>query len=499
MPSHRILLLVRRIDEIDFARLRLQVEALRRCAGVSDVVLGVPDQAGIRLLSPWLFHDPDAAPSGVDLGALGDDLCSSTNPQLIGAIARALWSSPLSVRPYEALRGSFSRLCLADPTCWPAQETASLAQAMPLLETPAVSLPYRAHGRIRAPDTGGPIRILALNAAHPALQTLLGRFIHELGLAGRQVELLDYREPSASMPLFRDGPHVRQLDPQATDPSAQPWHLVLLGDDLPFRVRQFSTLTARLWLFSRPAALFHDHRRVSVSLDPSRLLFDLQEDGSSRWHTLAAIGSDWHLTSIRNAELFSFHGSTNRAPLASLLTLAGELEARNTPFAVLAIADRFQQRFKSVPSSRELLSARQLAHRGYEPMGDPLIALALAREIGRLLAMEQHGALRKAAFARFLRRPADNPGDDGPISMRKRIDIIRGVVTSREYARITPPPIAAVTSRVVDRLHRAIFAGSPDGSLSAEFDGAEGAGAATAAACRAVVAKQLAGLTRSVS
>lgn len=494
MPSRRILLLFRHPGAIDLASARVQVAALRRCAGIGDVMLGVPEAKGIRLLSPWLFLGDGSTPEGIGLQHLETDIENCRDPALAAALARAIWQNPLSIRPLDALRDLISGICLADPAAWADEKKAELERSIPLLPAPAAAASFRARGRIRPPDTGGAIRILALNACDPEAQTMLGRFIHELGIARRQVELLDYREPDATMPSFVDGMHVRHLDPSMTDQSAEPWHLVILGRELPFRFRQFTTLTARLWLFSRPTALFHDHRPVAVSLDASKLLFELRQDEAAHFHALAATTDEWQLVSLRNADLLAGGALSEQTPLAVLLSLAQELEQTRAPFAPLVIAERFRQRLGVLPDAGELLRARQFARRGYEPLADPAIVLSLASEMGRLLAITDLGALQAATFARFLRRPSEAPAEHlERTSLRKRIDVINGAVASREYARITPAAIASVTRDLVASLHRRIFeSSSPEQALSMSNETSEDPGQAITAACCALVASHLA-------
>ncbi len=466
MPSHRILLLLRHPGELRLPALARQAAALRRRAGIGEVVLGLHDSRGIRLLSPWLFLPAGLQPDGMGVPLPHDDASLSQEPRegtAADAVARALLAHPLSIRDPKSLRAAFSAAVLADPARWSDDERAAIARDLPLLEPPDTAMAppaRRVSGRIREPGVGGPIRILALNLVEPAGQTLLGRFVYELGRHRRLVELLDHREPTAAAPLFLDGLHVRQLDAATTDPSAEPWHLVLMGGDLPFSARPFSTLTARLVLFSRPSVLFAEHRPVRVGLDAGRLTFELTEQQDADWHALTELTGDWSLATLRNAELFARDETPPRPPLAALLALAATVEDGRSPLSALDAAERFRQRFGGPAMQEDVMAARLLAHRGYDPLHDPWIALSLAGEIGRLLRIEQQGSLRQAVFLRFLRRRPDSESDpEARPSLRKRIDIIRGVVRSGEYGRSAPPAAVAMTRQMVDLLHETIFAG----------------------------------------
>jgi hypothetical protein len=498
MPSHRILLLLRRAGDIRLAELRTQVAALRRCAGVTDVIIGVRDARGIRLLSPWLFLPADVMPDRMNGSLLDSDppgwSSGAGDDGLAAKIIHAILANPLSIRDVKSLAGSFSRAVLADASQWTAAEREALANDLPIqdMPDPRAAGPglFKVGGRIREPGVGGPLRILALNVVEPEAQTLLGRFIFDLGRERRLVELLDYREPTASAPLFRDGLHVRQLDPEQTDQSAELWHLVIMGGQLPFRARQFTALTARLFLFSRPTALFREHRPVAVSLDASRLTFELSEQAGSSFHALSATANGWSLSTLSNAQIFADDGSAPKPPLAAWLTLAKALEDGRSPLSALAPTDRFRERFGAPATSHDLMAARLLAHRNYEPLQDVWVALSFANELGQLLATQEQGPFRAAVFMRFLRRPPETDADpDARLSLRKRIDIVRGIVRSQEYNRIAPAAVAMPTRRAVELLHQAIFSGRSLAAAPAPDAAAPGAAeAAIAAACHALVA-----------
>lgn len=495
MPSHRILLLLRRPAEIRLPELGRAVARLRRCAGVADVVLGLRDPRGIRLLSPWLFLPAQAQPEGMSAPLPLDHLGGSENHELEGGlatmIARALIVRPLSIRDAKSLRGSFSRVVLADPSQWTAAEREAMAAELPVLDLPAaVAAPgtFRIGGRIREPGVGGPLRILALNLVEPAGQTLLGRFIYELGRQRRLVELLDHREPTHAAPMFQDGLHVRALDP-GIDQSAEPWHLVLMGRDLPFSARQFARLTARLFLFSRPSILFREHRPVAATLDAARLTFELTEQGESSWHALTDTTSDWSLTTLHNAQIFSGGSKAPKPPLATCLDLARALQDGRSPVSALAAAERFRERFGMPATPDDVTAARLLAHRDYDPFRDPWILLSLADDVARLLTMEEQGPFRHAVFMRFLKRPPESDSDpEGRPSLRKRIDIIRGVVRSAEYGRAASPAAVEATRSFIGLLHDAIFSGRP---LSAATATAATDASAIMAACFALVAQRV--------
>lgn len=495
MPSHRILLLLRRPAEIRLTELGRTVARLRRCAGVADVVLGLRDPRGIRLLSPWLFLPAQALPEGMSaplpldhLGGPGDD-----RPEggLATMIAHALVAQPLSIRDPKSLRGSFSRIVLANPAQWTAAEREALAAELPMLDLPAtVAAPgaFKSGGRIREPGVGGPLRILALNLVEPAGQALLGRFIYELGRQRRLVELLDHREPTQAAPMFQDGLLVRTLDPD-TDQSAEPWHLVLMGQDLPFRARQFARLTARLFLFSRPTILFREHRPVLAALDAARLTFELTEQRGSRWHALTDTTSDWSMTTLHNAQIFAGGSEAPKPPLAAYLALAQALEGGRSPISALASAERFRERFGTPAMPDDVTAARLLAHRGYDPFQDPWILLSLAGDVARLLTVEEQGPFRHAVFMRFLRRPPDSDSDpEGRPSLRKRIDIVRGVIRSAEYGRAAPPAAVEATRSLVGLLHDAIFSGRPLGEAA---QGTATEASAIMQACFALVAHRI--------
>lgn len=465
MPAHRILLLLRRPGELRLPTLSRQVDALRRRAGIGEVLLGLHDPRGIRLLSPWLFLPAELQPEGMSAPLPLDAAALAAEPRegnTAAAIIRALLAHPLSIRDPKSLAAAFSGAVLANPARWSADERAALAEHLPLLEPAdvAVAPARRVTGRIREPGVGGPLRILALNLVEPAGQALLGRFVYELGRHRRLVELLDHREATAEVPLFTDELHVRRLDAATTDPSAQPWHLVLTGRDLPFSARPFSTLTARLFLFSRPSVLFREHRPVRAGLDAGHLTFELAEQPGSDWHSLADVTSDWSLATLRSAELFARDTAPPQPPLAALLALGADLEDGRSPLSALGAADRFRLRFGTPARTEEVVAARLLAHRGYAPLQDPWLALSLAGDIGRLLRIDRQESLRQAVFQRFLGRRPDSESDPAAqTTLRKRIDIVRGVVRSGEYGRSAPPAAVAVTRQMVDLLHEAIFAG----------------------------------------
>lgn len=467
MPSHRILLLLRHPRELRLPALARQAAALRRRAGIGEVLLGLYDPRGIRLLSPWLFLPADLQPDGMGAPLPLDGATVAAEPQegnAAAAIIRALIAQPFSIREPKALRAAFSGAVLADPAHWSERERAALAEHLPLLD-PADPAPAaqarKVSGRIREPGVGGPLRILALNLVEPAGQALLGRFVYELGQRRRLIELLDHREATAATPLFTDDLHVRRLEATTTDPSAQPWNLVLTGRDLPFSARPFSTLTARLFLFSRPSVLFREHRPVRVGLDAGHLTFELAERPGSDWYCLADVTGEWSLSALRNAELFSRDSAPPTPPLAALLALGTDLEEGRSPLSALGAAERFRLRFGTSARSEEVMAARLLAHRGYAPLQDPWIVLSLAGEIGRLLRIERQESLRQAVFLRFLRRHPDSESDpEARTTLRKRIDIVRGVVRSGEYGRSAPPAAVAMTRQMVDFLHEMIFAGS---------------------------------------
>ena len=498
MPSHRILLLLRRPAEIRLPGLRRQVAALRRCAGVTDVIIGLRDARGVRLLSPWLFLPADMLPAGIGGSPPEGDLSSAVGNEadgLTSLMARALVAHPLSIRDMASLRNGFSRAVLADPAQWTTAERQALAAELPLLEAPEAGIApggFRRAGRIREPGVGGPLRILALNLVEPAGQTLLGRFIYELGRQRRLVELLDHREPTQSAPMFVDDLHVRQLDPQETDQSAEPWHLVVMGRHLPFSARQFAALTARLFLFSRPTVLLADHRPVSVTLDAAKLTFDLAEQAGASHYASTQTAPGWGLSTVSNAHLFADDGSPPKPPLAAWLTLAKDLDDGRSPLSALAAADRFRERFGMAATADELMAARLLAHRQYQPLQDAWVTLSLAADLGRLLAIQQQGPVRQAAFLRFLRRPPESDSDpDAPVSLRKRIDIVRGVVRSGEYTRIAPPAVATATRGLVDTLHEAIASGRSLRDAASSAGVPEAAPSALVTACLALVADRL--------
>jgi hypothetical protein len=466
MPSHRILLLLRRPGELRLPALHRQVGALRRRAGVGEVLLGLHDPRGIRLLSPWLFLPEGLQPDGIGAPLSVEDASVAPEPRegtASAAIIRALLAHPLSIRDPRSLRAAFSGAVLADPSLWSGGERDAVAEHLPLLDPvdlTAASPARRVTGRIRQPGVGGPLRILALNLVEPAGQALLGRFVYELGQRRRLVELLDHREATAAAPLFTDELHVRRLDAATTDPSDEPWHLVLTGRDLPFSARPFSTLTARLFLCSRPSVLFREHRPVRADLDAGHLTFELTEQPGSDWLTLADVTADWSLFTLHNAQLFARDETPPGPPLAALLALATALEDGRSPLSALEAAERFRQRFGAPARQEDVMAGRLLAHRGYDPLHDPWIALSLAGEIGRLLRIERQESLRQAVFLRFLRRRPDSESDpEARPPLRKRIDIVRGVVRSGEYGRSAPPAVVAVTRQMVDLLHEAIFSG----------------------------------------
>ncbi len=491
--------MLRQAAEISLPALRLQVAALRRCSGVTDVIIGVRDARGVRLLSPWLFLPPEMLPDGMG-GASPDGEFPSEpgDARAAGVMAlliRALVAHPLSIRDTKSLRNSFARMVLADPSQWTRAEREALAADLPLLDMPADIAPggFRIGGRIREPGVGGPLRILALNLVEPSGQALLGRFIHELGRQRRLVELLDHRDPTPAAPMFLDGMHVRPLDPLQTDQSAEPWHLVMMGRQLPFSARQFTALTARLVLFARPTMIFADHRPVAVSIDAAKLTFELTEQAGSPHHALAQTTARWSLATLNNADLFAEDGRPPNPPLAAWLTLARNLEDGRSTLSTLTAADRFRERFGVSATPDDLMAARLLAHRGYEPFQDPWVMLSLAGDLGKLLAIERQGPLRRAVFLRFLRRPPESDSDsEGSVSLRKRIEIIRGVVRSSEYTRIVQPAAATATRELVDRLHEAIVAGRPlhetDAPATTQRDGAR---SALESACLALAAHRL--------
>ena len=139
------------------------------------------------------------------------------------------------------------------------------------------------------------------------------------------------------------------------------------------------------------------------------------------------------------------------------------------------------------------MTARLLAHRGYDPLRDPWIALSLAGEIGQLLRIERQESLRQAVFLRFLRRHPDSEADpEARTTLRKRIDIVRGVVRSGEYGRSAPPAAVAVTRQMVDLLHGTIFSGRSWDDPAPPPGEAEAARPALAKACLALVGAILA-------